>query len=239
MRGGAQGNGVLGVFRHVDAMMDALRRARAREIEIRDVYTPVPNHEAEAFLSPGRSRVQLVTFTGGVLGLAGGMALAIGTSLVWNLVTGGKPVTSIIPFLVVGFEITILLGAVLTFAALSLFAGMPLKRLPGLVFTAGAVGVMIGVGVAWALSGRPQSFEELIATALVGPGVVALVAGLFVVVAMILWGRGETRAYPTSAYRPEFSEDCFGVWLGGAGDAARVLEEAGAVEVIELTEVRS
>jgi dienelactone hydrolase len=114
-----------------------------------------------------------------------------------------------------------------------------LKRLPGPVFAAGAVGVTIGVGIAGALSGRPQSFEELIATALVGPGVVALVAGLFVVVAMILWGRGETRAYPTPAYRPEFSEDCFGVWLGGAGDAARVLEEAGADEVIDLTEVSS
>jgi hypothetical protein len=225
---------VVGVFRHLDTMMDALRRARAGNLEIRDVYTPVPNHEAEAFLSPQRSRVQLATFSGGVLGLVGGMALAIGTSLIWNMITGGKPVTSTIPFLVVGFEITILLGAVCTFAALALFAGLPLKRLPVQVIVAGGVGVLIGIGAAAALSGRPQSFEEFIALALVGPGVVVLVAGLLAVVAMIVWGRGEVRAYPAPSYRPEFSEDRFGVWLGGADDAVRLLEEAGAVEVIDL-----
>ena len=42
----------------------------------------------------------------------------------------GKPVTSIIPFMVVGFEGTILLGAVFTLVGLLLFCGLPFRRFP-------------------------------------------------------------------------------------------------------------
>jgi molybdopterin-containing oxidoreductase family membrane subunit len=118
------------------------------------------------FVSPKKSPVRYVSFAGGITGLVSGMALAIGTSLVWNLIVGGKPVTSIIPFLVIGFELTILFGALATLAALLLFGGMPYRN------------------------------------------------------------------FPTAGYRPEFSDDRFGVWLGGTEAAARkLLEEAGAVEV--------
>jgi len=165
-------DGVLGIFEHTDSLMEALRQARARQFEVRDVYTPVPNEEVTEFLSPRTSPIRFVTVTGALLGLLGGMALAIGTSLVWNIVVGGKPVTAVIPFLVVGFELTILIGALATLLALLLFGGLPHRRFPG------------------------------------------------------------------PAYRAEFSDDRFGVWLGGSGeaaDAARgLLEDAGAVEVLDV-----
>jgi len=93
-------DGVLGIFEHTDSMMEALRQARARQVEVRDVYTPVPNEEVAEFLSPRTSPVRFVTVTGALLGLVGGMALAIGTSLVWSIIVSGKPVTAVIPFLV-------------------------------------------------------------------------------------------------------------------------------------------
>jgi hypothetical protein len=159
--------GVLGVFEDLDGMMAALKRARERGVEIIDVYTPVPEHKVTEFVSPKKSPVRYATFSGGLIGLISGMALAIGTSVVWNLIVGGKPVTSIIPFLVIGFELTILLGALATLAALFLFGGMPYRK------------------------------------------------------------------FPTEGYRPEFSEDRFGVWLGGPEDEARrLLDDAGAVEVL-------
>jgi molybdopterin-containing oxidoreductase family membrane subunit len=169
MKAAAHGAGVLGIFEHTDTMMAALRRAREQRIEVRDVYTPVPDEAVLEFLSPRRSPVRYVTATGALTGLVTGMALAIGTSLVWNMIVGGKPVTSIIPFLVVGFELTILFGALATLGALLLFGGLPFRK------------------------------------------------------------------FPAAAYRPEFTEDRFGVWLGGEGEAARrLLEEAGAVEVVDV-----
>jgi molybdopterin-containing oxidoreductase family membrane subunit len=159
--------GALGIFEDLDGMMDALERARERRVEILDVYTPVPDDEVLKFVSPRKSPVRYASFAGGLIGLISGMALAIGTALVWNLIVGGKPVTSMIPFLVVGFELTILLGALATLAALLLFGGLPYRK------------------------------------------------------------------FPTEAYRPEFSEDRFGVWLGDPEDEARrLLAEAGAVEVL-------
>jgi len=122
--------GVLGIFEGPDGMMRALEQAREQGVEIIDVYTPVPDHRVPEFVSPAKSPVRYVTFTGGVMGLTGGMWLAIGTSLVWNLIVGGKPVTSIIPFLVIGFEMTILIGALATFTALLLFGGMPYRKFP-------------------------------------------------------------------------------------------------------------
>lgn len=172
MKSGKPADGVLGIFVHTDSMLEALRQARARQVEVRDVYTPVPNEEVAEFLSPRTSPVRFVTVTGALLGLVGGMALAIGTSLVWSIIVAGKPVTAVIPFLVVGFELTILLGALATLVALLVFGGLPYRRFPG------------------------------------------------------------------AAYRPQFSDDRFGVWLGGTGEAAaaarRLLEEAGAVEVVDV-----
>ena len=122
--------GMLGIFEDTGGMMRALEQARERRIEIIDVYTPVPHHEVVEFVSPSKSPVRYVSFSGGLIGLASGMALAIGTALVWNLIVGGKPVTSIIPFLVVGFELTILFGGLATLAGLLLFGGMPYRKFP-------------------------------------------------------------------------------------------------------------
>ncbi len=53
-------------------------------------------------------RVGWFTLCGGILGFLGGFALAIFTATRWNLIVSGKPIIAIIPFIVVGFEVTIL-----------------------------------------------------------------------------------------------------------------------------------
>ena len=77
-----------------------------------EVRTPVPVHEAFHILRTPPSPLGWFTGTGAVLGAATGFGLTIGTVLSWPLITGGKPLISLPPFLIIVFELTILLGAV-------------------------------------------------------------------------------------------------------------------------------
>jgi molybdopterin-containing oxidoreductase family membrane subunit len=45
---------------------------------------------------------------GGIIGFFTGFALAVYTAVQWNIIVSGKPVVAWIPFLIVGFEFTIL-----------------------------------------------------------------------------------------------------------------------------------
>jgi len=123
--------GVVGSFAHLDTMLAAVEKAKAAGIEVSDVFTPVPVPEAYESLSPSVSPVRFVTLLGGLTGLVGGFYLAIRTSVIWDLIVSGKPVTHHVPFVVVGFELTILLGALFTLMALLGFAKLPYRRFPG------------------------------------------------------------------------------------------------------------
>jgi hypothetical protein len=123
--------GVLGTFAHVDRLLDAVRAVSATEFEIRDVFSPVPVAELEGLIERPPSRVPYFTFAAAAGGLVGGLALCLLSAMVWNIVVGGKPVTAHVPFVVIGFEALILIGALGTFAALLLFARLPFTRFPG------------------------------------------------------------------------------------------------------------
>jgi molybdopterin-containing oxidoreductase family membrane subunit len=59
-------------------------------------------------LKAKKSRVGYFTLAGGIIGFLSGISLAFYTGIQWNLVASGKPVIALIPFLIVGFEFTIL-----------------------------------------------------------------------------------------------------------------------------------
>jgi molybdopterin-containing oxidoreductase family membrane subunit len=130
MRASKKASGLVGVFAHHDALLDSIKEIEQAGFTIREVYSPVPSHELIEAVRPGVSPVRFLTFAGALTGLVGGFALAIWSSLQWNLVVGGKPVTSIVPFMVVGFELLILLGAIATFTGLALFARLPHVKFP-------------------------------------------------------------------------------------------------------------
>jgi len=153
--------GVVGVFSHHDALVEAVEEARRLRLEIRDVYTPVPSHEILDILKPRRSPVRFVTFAGGLTGLVSGIALAVWSSLEWNLVVGGKPVTSLVPFMVVGFEFTILLGGIATLLALLLTAGLPMRRFPTAGFRPEFTRDRFGLWLAPDASRREEALELL------------------------------------------------------------------------------
>src|SRR5207237_7652303 len=105
---------ILGVFAHVDTTVRALEDLKAKGYHDLTVYTPVPVHEIEEVLERDRpvSRVRLFTLIGGLTGMASGFLLTFWSSLPWCLTTGGKPVASIPPFVVIAFVLRILFGGI-------------------------------------------------------------------------------------------------------------------------------
>jgi hypothetical protein len=118
---------VVGVFAHVDTTVKALEELRAKGYHDLEVYTPSPIHEIEEVMERDRpvSRVRLFTLIGGLTGTASGFMLTIWSAMTWGLVTGGKPIASIPPFVVIAFELTILFGGLSTVLGMVLLGRLP------------------------------------------------------------------------------------------------------------------
>jgi hypothetical protein len=106
--------GVLGIFNHRDRLSGTIRRLKEAGFTDLMVLSPVPCHEIEQALTRNESPVRVFTLIGGIVGGITGLALTIGATRQWALVTGGKPLMSLPPYLVITFELTILFGALAT-----------------------------------------------------------------------------------------------------------------------------
>lgn len=115
---------VVGVFSYLDDTVSAIRGTKDRGLECR-VYSPVPNHELEELTMPAKSPVRFFTFAGGFAGLIAGFALAILCSLDYPLRVSAKDVVSPPAFVVIGYECTILFGALFTLFSMFHFAKIP------------------------------------------------------------------------------------------------------------------
>jgi molybdopterin-containing oxidoreductase family membrane subunit len=123
---------LLGRFDHADRAIESVRALQEKKIPITDVFSPVANETLyELVAGKGKSPVRYLTFIGALVGLVSGFALALLTSQLWEMVVGGKPVYSVMPFVVVGFELMILFGAIATLIGVLLFSGLPYRKFPG------------------------------------------------------------------------------------------------------------
>ena len=120
--------GVLGSFVHLDAATEAITTLRSRGFRKLTVYTATPNHEVEEALEHKTSPVRLFTLIGGLTGCAGGFGMTLWMSTDWPVLTGGKPIPTVTPFVVIAFELTILLGALATLFAVALFSLLKANR---------------------------------------------------------------------------------------------------------------
>ena len=126
---------VLGIFDAASkaAAAAATLRALPHDAATADVsvYGPTFDHAIDAALGPGKSPVRVFTLIGGLIGCVLGFAFPIYTVLEWPLITGGKAIISIPPFVVIAFELTILLGALMTVVGFLLSSGLPRFRVRG------------------------------------------------------------------------------------------------------------
>ncbi len=120
--------GVLAQFDHIDGACDAIRELKAGGQKDLTVYTAAANHEIEAAIGDPVSPVRLFTLIGGLTGCAAGFGMTIWMSLDWPVLVGGKPIAPIPPYVVLGFELTILIGALSTVVGLVVLAMMQAPR---------------------------------------------------------------------------------------------------------------
>jgi len=112
-------SGVWGVFTTPQGLTQAVQRIRDEGYDRLETYTPFRLKAVEELLGRGRSPVRYWTLVGAISGAVGGFALAIGLAAVNDLIVGGRITQRIIvPYCVIGFEGTILLGTLFNFAAM-------------------------------------------------------------------------------------------------------------------------
>jgi hypothetical protein len=151
-------SGVIAAFRHVDGAADAIRALKELDYKDFTVYTPVPNVEIAAAVGHKVSSVRLWTLFGGLLGATAGFAMTLWMSYDYPIVVGGKPVGSVVPYVVIAFELTILFGALATLLGVAYNAWRTNQR--GAFdprFTNDTIGIFVPCGV-----DRRTAIEELL-----------------------------------------------------------------------------
>jgi molybdopterin-containing oxidoreductase family membrane subunit len=156
--------GVLGVFAHIDAAVEAIKTLQARGYEDLVVYSPLPRHELEDALGQPESPVRMWTLIGGLSGLATAIWLTMWTSLDWPLVVGGKTIPSIPPYVVIMFELTVLFGALATLAGLAFNALFAWRKTGSVAYDPRFTDDKIGVFVACETTRRDE-FRQLLTAA--------------------------------------------------------------------------
>ena len=142
----ADRQGVLGSFEFLDSTVDAIHELRKKGFGEITAYAPFPEHHIEEAMGYGQSPVRVFALVGALTGTATGFGFTAWTSMDWPLVTGGKPILSMVAYVVIAFEMTILFGALATVIGLFIHARLP-KTKPQVVydpeFSAGRFGVYV------------------------------------------------------------------------------------------------
>lgn len=103
----------------------AIEELRAAQVADFSTFSPIPSHRIEHAIGRKKSPVRWIVLAGGISGVLTGLAITIGTTYEWNLNAGGKPLLSWPPFIVICFELMILLGGIFGFFGVLGLAGVP------------------------------------------------------------------------------------------------------------------
>jgi hypothetical protein len=99
---------VMSLFDDESRAASAIESLRKLPYKLEEVHSPIPSDKIFGALKPKKSRVGYFTLAGGIFGFLSGVGLAVYTAAAWDLIVSGKPVVALIPFLIIGFEFTIL-----------------------------------------------------------------------------------------------------------------------------------
>jgi hypothetical protein len=118
----------LGLFRDPGSALDAAGRLKRAGFPRPELISPIPLHGVEQVLGPKKSVIRRFTFFGGIFGALSGFALAAGTAVLYLHPTGGRPIITFPPFLIITYEMTILCGILATVLGFLISARFPAIR---------------------------------------------------------------------------------------------------------------
>ena len=119
--------GLLAEFAEPEALLEAVRRARAAGYRKMDAYTPFPVEHLAEELGFHRTALPLIVLIGGLIGCGGGFLLQYWISAVdYPLNIGGRPLNSWPSFIPVTFELTILCAALSAVLGMLGLNGLPM-----------------------------------------------------------------------------------------------------------------
>jgi hypothetical protein len=120
---------ILGVYDLPGKTAAAITQIRARGYTDIITYAPAPFEEVDDAVDPKPSAVRVFTLIGGLAGVITGYAVTVWMANNWQVVIGGKPFSSIPPYTIIAFELTILFGGVLTVIGLFVVGKLPRFKL--------------------------------------------------------------------------------------------------------------
>jgi hypothetical protein len=110
----------------------AIEELRAAKVGEFNTFSPIPSHKIEHAIGLKKSPVRWIVLIGGISGVLTGLAVTIGTTYEWRLNAGGKPLLSWPPFIIICFELMVLLGGIFGFLGVLGLSGIPATEIaPG------------------------------------------------------------------------------------------------------------
>ena len=116
---------VIGLFTDEQKTAAVIEDMAGYPWQIDRVHSPFPSHKIFDALKLKKSPIGWITLAGGILGFITGFSLAIYTALEWKLIVWGKPIVAWVPFVIVGFEFTILFSVFANVLGLIVLGNLP------------------------------------------------------------------------------------------------------------------
>ena len=118
-------NHLIGLFHNPDSALAAAGKLMAAGFATPEIQSPIPIHGVEEVLGKKKSVIKRFTLFGAITGGLSGFILAAGTAILFPHPTGGRPIITIPPYLIITYELTILFGILATVLGFLISARLP------------------------------------------------------------------------------------------------------------------
>lgn len=119
---------LIGLFHDPASALAAAGKLKGAGFGTPELQSPVPIHGVEEVLGKKKSVIKRFTLIGAILGGTTGFLLASITAVLFPHPTGGRPIITIPPFLIITYELTILFGILATVLGFLISARLPAIR---------------------------------------------------------------------------------------------------------------